>query len=600
MSLKEYARKRNFGKTAEPTGKRASGAGQHRFVVQKHAASRLHYDFRLELDGTLKSWAVPKGVPYKKGERRLAVHVEDHPVSYINFEGAIPAGQYGGGTVMVWDRGTFEPLTKTPLQDLAGGKLHVVLHGKKLEGEWYLVRLRGGDEWLLIKGGEDAEPVSAKSDNTSVLSGKTMVALAKGGGKVWQSNRSGPQSFKSKMAELARATAEQTAKRRKPAATKKNSAAGSSGSAVKPIAVVPARDAVSAKKTKPRAGTARAKAKAASAPAQRSVASALTPTFIEPMKALLVDTPPVGDWIYEIKFDGFRAMAFRDRRGTRLLSRNNKDFATKFPEIVNAIAELDVNDAVIDGEIVAVDEKGRSSFQLLQAYDLGQERPAILYYAFDLLQLNGVNLQNRPLTERKAELERLLKEHSGLVRCSTSLGNEPQSLLAHARELGLEGLIGKRPDSVYEVGKRSGKWIKLKLNHEQEFVIGGYTPPGGARQYFGALLVGYFDAKGVGPLKFAGKVGTGFNAERLRSLYDAFKKIEMTECPFSDLPEKRTGRYGVGVTAAEMRRCHWLKPEMVCQLKFTEWTRDGRLRHPVFLGLREDKSATDVVREDQP
>ncbi|MEO6002970.1 MAG: non-homologous end-joining DNA ligase [Opitutus sp.] len=573
MSLKEYAKKRDFAKTAEPKGAVESGASRHRFVIQKHAASRLHYDFRLELDGTLKSWAVPKGVPFKKGERRLAVHVEDHPSSYIDFEGTIPQGQYGGGTVMVWDRGTFEPLSETPSKDLAGGKLHFVLSGKKLRGEWYLVQLRGGDEWLLIKGGEDMKPVSDKQDDTSVLSGKSMEALSKGAGKVWQSNRvDAKPSFKEKIATLAKSTGAKK-KPARPAADKTTKKRARSATA---------RTTRSANRSVP------------SSPSVRAKASSVVPEFIEPMKAGLVDSPPAGSWIYEIKFDGFRAIAFRDQNGTRLLSRNNKDFAVKFPEVLTAVAALDVDDAVIDGEIVALDEKGRSSFQLLQAYDLGEKRPPLFFYAFDLLQLNGRDLQGLPLVERKAELEKLLRRKTGVLRYSKSLGNEPERLLDQARELGLEGLIGKRPESHYEAGHRSGNWIKLKLNHEQEFVIGGYTPPGGTRLHFGALLVGVYDG---GELKFAGKVGTGFNTKLLRSLHAQFSKIETEQCPFVDLPEKRTGRYGQGITAAEMRRCHWVKPVMVCQLKFTEWTRDNRLRHPVFLGLREDKAAKGVIRE---
>lgn len=578
MSLKEYVRKRDFKRTAEPKARVESG-GKHRFVIQKHAASRLHYDFRLELDGTLKSWAVPKGVPFKKGERRLAVHVEDHPVSYIDFEGTIPKGQYGGGTVMVWDRGTYEPLTETPSKDLAGGKLHFVLSGKKLNGEWYLVQLRGGEEWLLIKGGEDMKPVSEKMDDTSVLSRKSMAALAKGAGRVWQSNRTDTKSsFKSKIAALAKESESKADRARRNSGSKDTVARSQlKGASKKRVA-------------------SRAKQTATAPVSRKRLSGTLTPKFIEPMKATLVDKAPPGEWIYEIKFDGFRAMAFRDRNGTRLLSRNNKDFATKFPEVYDAIAALDVGDAVIDGEIVALDEKGRSSFQLLQAYDLGEQRPPIYFYAFDLLQLNGRDLQRLPLTERKAELERLLNGSTGVVRYSTSLGNEPEKLLRQARELGLEGLIGKRPDSRYEAGQRSGNWVKLKLHHEQEFVIGGYTPPAGTRLHFGALLVGVYDS---GELKFAGKVGTGFNTKLLRSLYAQFKKIERAKCPFGDLPEKRSGRYGQGVTAAEMKRCHWLEPRLVCQIKFTEWTRDDRLRHPVFLGLREDKAARDVVREDK-
>ena len=570
MSLQEYARKRNFSKTAEPKSGRPKGRDGHRFVIQKHAASRLHYDFRLEIGGTLKSWAVPKGVPYKKGDKRLAVHVEDHPVSYIDFEGTIPKGQYGGGTVMVWDRGTFEPLSENPTKELAGGKLHFVLHGEKLEGEWYLVRLRGGDEWLLIKGGEDMKPVSAKADDTSVLSGKSMDQLSSGTGRVWQSNRKEKPSFKDEVAQAARAAAA------KSKAKTKTKSSSESKATDQPL------------KTSARALRTKAKNTAAN--------SKLTPAFIEPMKAQLVDSPPAGEWIYEIKFDGFRALAFRDRRGTRLLSRNNKDFAGRFPDIAKAIDRLDVNDAIIDGEIVALDAEGRSSFQLLQAYDIGAERPPLFFYAFDLLQLNGRDLKDEPLSTRKGALEELLRSaaSAGTVRFSASLEGEVDSLLEQARKLGLEGLIGKRPDSVYEVGRRSGAWIKLKLHQEQEFVIGGYTPPAGSRSHFGALLVGVYDG---GELKFAGKVGTGFNAKLLRSLHQQFEKIASDTCPFVDLPEKRSGRYGQGVTAAEMRRCHWVEPVMVAQIKFTEWTRDHRLRHPVFLGLREDKAAREVVRE---
>jgi bifunctional non-homologous end joining protein LigD len=563
MSLRDYARKRDFKKTAEPSGGRAAKRGGHRFVVQKHAASRLHYDFRLELGGTLKSWAVPKGVPYEKGERRLAVHVEDHPVSYLDFEGTIPKGQYGGGTVMVWDQGTFEPLSTAPLKELAGGKLHFVLKGKKLQGEWYLVRLRGGDEWLLIKGGEDMKPVSAQADDTSVLSGKSMKQLSGSDSAVWQSNRVGRKTFRETIAEAAHAAE-----------------TGPTG-----------HTAAKAKRTV--AAKTRTLARKATAPKKRSPRP---PEFIEPMKAKLVDAPPPGEWVYEIKFDGFRALAFRDAGGTRLLSRNNKDFAAKFPEVVDAVSTLPVDDAVIDGEIVALDDKGRSSFQLLQAYDSGQERPPIFFYAFDLLRLDGRDLTSRPLAERKAELERVLQDSKGLVRFSLSLGNEAGTLLEQARSLGLEGLIGKRRDSRYEIGQRSGAWIKLKLHREQEFVIGGYTPPGGSRMHFGALLVGIYEGD---QLKFAGKVGTGFNAKLLRSLHGRFKEIRRETCPFIDLPEKRSGRYGTGVTAAEMKRCHWVRPVLVAQIRFAEWTRDGRLRHPVFLGLREDKAAHEVVREEQ-
>jgi len=526
-SLKEYARKRDFKKTAEPGAapvkKRAKG---NRFVIQKHDASRLHYDFRLELDGTLKSWAVPKGLPYAKGEKHLAVHVEDHPVAYIDFEGTIPKGQYGGGTVMVWDQGTFEPLSEDPLKELEGGKLHFILKGKKLTGEWYLVRLREGDEWLIIKGGKDMTPLSKKVDDTSVVSGHNMKQLSEGD-RVWQS----------------KATAE----------------------------------------------TSRGSKK------KRTTESAPLPEFVEPMKAKLAGAPPShGAWFYEIKFDGWRALALKGGSQTRLVSRNEKDMGGKFPEIMESIGELNARDAIVDGEIVALDEKGRSSFQLLQAYDIGEKRPAIYYYAFDLLQLDGKDLRGLPIEDRKAQLEKLLKKPPGVIRSSTSLGDDVDDLLAQAKKIGLEGLIGKKEGSKYETGRRTGAWIKLKLHQEQEFVIGGYTEPTGTRSHFGALIVGVYKAK---KLTFVGKVGTGFNAKLLTSLHSDFKKIARDDCPFANLPEARSGKWGQGITKSEMKLCHWVEPTMVCQVKFSEWTSDERLRQPVFLGLRKDKAASEVVRE---
>jgi bifunctional non-homologous end joining protein LigD len=525
MSLKEYNRKRNFQKTGEPAGEAASPKGAHRFVIQKHAASRLHYDFRLELDGTLKSWAVPKGVPFVKGEKRLAVEVEDHPVSYINFEGTIPKGQYGGGTVMVWDRGTFEPLSEHPSRELAGGKLHFILHGKKLEGEWYLVRMRDGKNWLLVRGKGDMKPVSKKMDDTSAISGRSMEAIGKGNHE-WDSKESRQTHSKPK--------------------------------------------------------------------SLRPAASKLFPSFIQPMKARLADNPPAGGWLYEIKLDGFRTLAFKDGDSVRLFSRNEKDFGQRFPEILEAVKELDVADAIIDGEIVALDPKGRSSFQLLQAYDLGQEKPPIFFYAFDLLRFEGNDLRKLPLAERKEILKKALKNPPDLIRNSSALSGDVHRLLKEAGRLGLEGLIGKRADSLYEAGKRSGAWIKLKLHHEQEMVIGGFTEPEGSRKHFGSLLLGYYEK---GSLLCAGKVGTGFNEALLKSLAKEFESIATKLCPFKNLPEKRSGRYGAGITAAGMRRCHWLKPKLVCQVKFSEWTRDGKLRQPVFLGLRDDKTARQVVRE---
>ncbi|HEX3719657.1 MAG TPA: non-homologous end-joining DNA ligase [Verrucomicrobiae bacterium] len=517
MSLKEYNKKRDFAKTREPPPAKPSNGKGHHFVIQKHAASRLHYDFRLEIDGTLKSWAVPKGIPVVKGEKRLAVHVEDHPVSYMDFEGVIPKGQYGGGTVMVWDIGTFEPLGPT---DVDSGKLHFVLNGKKLKGEWRLVRMRDGDQWLLIRGGDDMRPISKKMDDTSALSGKSMKELA-GNGRVWESNR------------------RQSSQPAKAAAPK------------------PAK-------------------------------------FTEPMKARLVESPPAGDWIYEIKFDGFRALAFKKNEVVSLFSRNEKDFGDKFSEVRDAVAQLDVEDAIIDGEIVALDDKGRSSFQLLQQFEMGEERPPLFFYAFDLLRLDGKDLTRQPLLKRKSQLEQILKNAPDAIRYSSSLGNEAKPLLAKVRKLGLEGLIGKRADSLYEAGRRSGAWIKLKLHQEQEMVIGGYSDPEGSRTHFGSLLIGFYEGE---KLKFAGKVGTGFTEAILESVHSQLKKIAVDKCPFANLPERKNGRYGKNITAAEMKRCHWVRPVLVCQVKYSEWTQDGKLRQPVYLGLREDKDANDVVRE---
>ena len=538
MALVEYARKRDFKKTAEPGAIRSKG-GERRFVIQKHAASRLHYDFRLELDGVLKSWAVPKGVPWTKGEKRLAVQVEDHPVSYLNFEGTIPKGQYGGGTVMVWDLGTFVTDVKSPIQELEHGKLHFRLEGKKLWGEWYLVQLRGSTQWLLIKGGNDLKPISKKLDDTSALSGKTMQQLS-GNGAVWQSNSNhAKNSFQAKIA-----------KKVAPAAKVKKTG--------KSKALMPMK-------------------------------------FIEPMKAQLQEAPPAGkDWIYEIKFDGFRALACISSGKVHLYSRNEKSFDGKFPEILEAVGALELEDAILDGEIVALDAKGVSSFQLLQALDTGEKRPDIYFYVFDLLRFGGKDLRHQNLVERKARLEKLLSGQHGLIRYSASLGDAAKPLLKQAQKLGLEGLIGKRKTSIYEAGRRSGAWIKLKLHQEQEFVIGGFTDPEGSRSHFGALLVGFYENK---KLQFCGRVGTGFNEKLLRNLHEQFGEIGREECPFFNLPEKRPGRYGAGVTASEMKRCHWLKPELVCQIKFSEWTRDDKLRQPVFLGLREDKNAHEVVRE---
>jgi bifunctional non-homologous end joining protein LigD len=564
MGLTEYKRKRDFARTSEPTGGKPrpkAVQGASRFVIQKHDARRLHYDFRLEMEGVLKSWAVPKGLPWSQGEKHLAVEVEDHPVDYAEFEGVIPEGQYGGGTVMVWDRGRYFVYGEQPLKSLRDGKLHLVLEGEKAKGEWTLVRIRGRDgeknQWLILKTGSSAKPISKKREDESVKTGRTMKQIAKDRDAEWQTNRDEKDP-----------NATSTLKARIKTALKKKEKEG--------------RDA----------GLQR--------PGHRSAMSlpvlgAGKPRFIEPMKPRLLEKPPTaGDWMYELKFDGIRAIAVKIDKKVSLLSRNENELTGRFPEIAEAIKDLPARECVIDGEVVALDEEGRSSFQLLQSLELEERKSPLRFYVFDLLQLDGKSLLGLPLAQRKDLLEKLCENLGEPIRFSGEIGSDATKLLAEVKRRGLEGLIGKQRNSVYEPGRRSGVWIKLKCVNEQEFVIGGYTPPQGARKYFGAILVGYYKDK---RLMFAGKVGTGFTAKSLSMLHKKFQQEERDHCPFVDLPSKQGGKWLQDITPSMMRKMHWVNPVFVAQIKFSEWTRDGKLRQPVFLGLREDKKAGEVVRE---
>jgi bifunctional non-homologous end joining protein LigD len=319
------------------------------------------------------------------------------------------------------------------------------------------------------------------------------------------------------------------------------------------------------------------------------------PRFIEPMKPRLLDKPPTaGDWLYELKFDGIRALAIKTDKKRSLMSRNQNDLSRRFPEILEALKELPLRECVIDGEIVALDEEGRSSFQLLQALEMEGHKSPVYYYVFDLLQAEGKSLISLPLEQRKELLAAVCSGASDPIRFSGEIGGDANALLKEVKRRGLEGIVGKQRGSVYEPGRRSGAWIKLKCVKEQEFVIGGYTPPGGARKYFGAILVGYYKDN---RLLFAGKVGTGFNAKSLAALHQKFEKEKRESCPFVDLPSKQGGKWVQGITPSMMRKMHWVNPVFVAQIKFAEWTRDGKLRQPVFLGLREDKNAKDVQRE---
>ena len=548
MGLLRYRQKRHFNRTPEPKGGKAKARTQKlSFVIQKHAATRLHYDFRLEMEGVLKSWAVPKGIPLQKGEKRLAMQVEDHPLEYASFEGTIPEGNYGAGTVMLWDHGTYEVLQGDPLNALESGKLHIRLHGRKLNGEWTLVRMRGreqGDKqaWLLIKSGETLTEIPRDVVDRSVTTRRTMDDIASGRSRVWKSNRSSS------------AAPNQTMTSRRPRQGKQSTVPASLVRHIEKLAAEPAG-------------------------------------FVSPMKAVLLDEAPKGrDWLFEIKWDGYRAIAVKDAGKVTLFSRTERDVTAEFPTVAEAVMQIPGASFVMDGEIVALDANGRPSFQLLQQRN--QNEVALYFYVFDLLNVEDHSTAHLPLTERKELLKQLLAGVQDPVRYSAAFAGKSESLLVQARKNRIEGIIGKRGDSIYESGRRSPAWVKVKIFCEQELVIGGYTEPKGTRQHFGAILVGYYEGK---VLRFASKVGTGFDTSTLDSLYKKFQKLKTDKCPFVDI-EVRPSSKG-GLSPAERRRCTWLEPRLVGQIKFAEWTEDGGLRQPVFMGLRDDKDPREVIRE---
>jgi bifunctional non-homologous end joining protein LigD len=552
-SLRLYDAKRNLAASGEPAGGPRPSVPRsaiHRYVIQKHDATRLHYDFRLEMEGVLRSWAVPKGLPTKAGERALAVEVEDHPIEYGKFEGVIPEGNYGAGTVMLWDRGNYTVAEEAPEEAYRAGKIHLALAGEKCVGEWTLVRMRPrpGERqtnWLIIKnsGPSHEAPMTGNARDLSVLSGRTLDEIS-GGAKP------------------------------KPKAKSRAKSGAAAGSVKKKVPASPPAD------------EAKRVAAAAGRPAE----------FIPPMKALSIDTVPGGKWRLEVKLDGYRAVAVINRGAVELWSRNHKPLTQDYPEVVEALKRIRCTNAVIDGEIVALDEQGRSRFQLLQGRSLPGVRPTIAFYVFDLLHQDGHSFLNTPIEERQSALQKLIGRKNDVIRLSPVFETDPTDLLEAVRQQGLEGIIAKKPGSPYEPDRRSGTWLKCKVHGEQEFVIGGFTPPKNSRPYFGAVLVGYYEGD---RLLYAGKVGSGYNHALLKSLHAEFMKRQIASTPFANLPTPRT-RFGTGMTAGEMRKVTWIKPELVCQVRFTEWTDDGMLRHPVFLGLRRDKSAKEVVREASP
>lgn len=537
-NLDLYRSKRDFSRTREPKGassrRKAAQAGGA-FIIHKHAARRLHYDLRLEHDGVLWSWAVTRGPSLDPAEKRLAVHVEDHPLEYGAFEGTIPAGEYGAGAVIVWDEGKWIP-EGDPVRGMEKGHLAFALEGHKLGGRWHLVRLklrRGEkrDNWLLIKvdddyARDDEDILETAPD--SVKSGRSIKEVGEyPGGEVWS-------------------TDEKPAKGRKPSAAKTKAA-----------------------RSKP------AKAEAES-----------LPRFVEPCLATLQDKPPAGDaWLHEVKFDGYRLQARISAGKVKLLTRTGLDWTERFGErIASALTALACETALIDGEVVALGENGISSFSALQAALSERETANLVFFAFDLLHLDGEHLQSEPLLARKERLEELLKAagRDSPLRYSEHFVEPGQTMLRHACRMGLEGVISKRADAPYRSG-RGRDWIKSKCTQRQEFVIAGYVPSKASRNQLGSLVLGYHED---GELKPAGRVGTGFTRSSAAALKKTLDAIAAKASPFRG-------------EAGRERGIVWVKPELVAEIAFGSWTASKTLRHSAFLGLREDKPAEEVV-EEQP
>ncbi|WP_448092512.1 DNA ligase D [Pseudomonas lini] len=530
-NLDDYNRMRDFSATSEPAAVKRSGkktAKDHalQFCIQKHDASHLHYDFRLELDGALKSWAVPKGPSLDPKVKRLAIHVEDHPLDYATFEGTIPEGHYGAGDVIVWDRGVWIP-QDDPAKAYTKGRLKFELKGEKLGGLWNLVRTHmpgKQEQWFLIKHQDSAarpdseyDVVAAEPD--SVLSDRTILEKKHG--------------------------AKET----------------------KPIKEAPAK----ARKEKSAQLTGARKAK--------------LPELLKPELATLVESAPSGEWSYEIKFDGYRIMARIDHDEVKLFTRNGHDWTHKLPGQAEALTALGLKSAWLDGEMVVANEQGVPDFQALQnAFDSGSSA-SIVYYLFDLPYLNGVDLREVPVEERRAALATVLKPNeNSLLRFSDAFDESPEALLNSACEMQMEGLIGKRLGSPY-VSRRTSDWIKLKCKHRQEFVVVGFTDPKGARSAFGALLLGLHD-RDSGELRYAGKVGTGFNEATLKRIYEQLKPLQMKKPSVVNPP-----------SGFEAKGVHWLKPTLLAEVAFAEMTKDGSVRQAVFHGLRDDKPAEEITEE---
>lgn len=518
--LETYRAKRRFRETPEPQGGKSTPGG-NLYVIQKHAATRLHYDFRIELDGVLKSWAVTRGPSLDPAQKRLAVRTEDHPIDYGDFEGIIPSGNYGAGTVLLWDQGTWEPI-KDPREGMEVGRLEFVLHGQKLEGRWAMIRMHNregekGENWLLIKGDDelaDREKDITETAEKSVLSGRTLKAIAEHPDHTWTSSRA---------------------------------------------VMTTARKPVTKTKTSP------------------------LPKFGKPVLATLVDEVPSGDdWLFEIKFDGYRAIAAASGGEVRIYTRNARDWTAKYPAIAQALAGLGLDGALLDGEIVVVDDNGRTDFGALQA-QLKGEGGSLSYFVFDLLELAGEDLRSRPLAERKEMLRKLLGKagKAGPVYYTDHLQGNGQAMFDALCGRGFEGVIAKRARGKYVPG-RGRSWLKIKCGASQEFVIVGWAESTKDRHFSSVLL----SVNEGGTLRYAGKVGSGFSEATLDDLARRFKGLERQTTPVD------------GAIPPEARRnAHWIEPKLVANIEFAEFTKEGLVRHGRFLGLREDKPARSVARE---
>ena len=565
MSLVKYKEKRTFDKTPEPqTGKPDDTV--LRFVIQKHHASRLHYDFRLEMDGVLKSWAVPKGPSTDPSVKRLAMMVEDHPFDYKDFEGIIPKGNYGAGTVIVWDEGTYEPIEaregkkareKYLLKELKSGSLKFKLNGKKLKGEFALVKTHGrnGEEnsWLLIKHKDKyASDKDITQEDKSVISDKTLEAVKAAPERIY-----GEAAIENK----------EKVRSKKEAKKKINKQ-------IDPETVpeVPEEPDITGILKK--------------APRKKF------DTSFSPMLATLVDAPfDDPGWEYEVKWDGYRAVAFIHKNEIELKSRNNKSFNDKFYPVYEALKTWDIS-AIVDGEVVVVTENGISNFGSLQNWR-SEADGELYYYVFDIVWLDGKDLTGLPLFERKAILKSVLPAE-GLIRSGYSVQADGTAFFEAARDLGIEGIIAKKSDSEYIPGDRSRDWLKIKINKRQEVVIAGYTQNEGSSKHFSSLLLGVFEGD---QLRYVGKVGTGFKDSQQKEMVDMFEPLVIKKSPFDEEPDyNKPSRFRPNPPHA---KATWLKPSLVCEVSFTEVTADGVFRHPSFEGMRADKSAEEVVRETE-